>query len=607
MISNCRFGINQVFKRCLSRYNGNNNKNKIGLTGGQVIYQKLIDNNVEDVFMYTGGAIMPLIDAFAVKKINYFINTHEQSLGHSATGYAKSTNKTGVCIVTSGPGLTNMVTPIVDANNDSTPLVIFSGQVPKKVMGSSAFQECPSTEITKSITKWNYCVQNIEELPYIVDKAFQIANTGKKGVVHIDLPKCVTSSIYTEEFVYKRFEFPKIQEINNIVIVEHIARLINNSMKPVIIVGKGCVDAFVQLRELINITNIPVTSTIFGMGILPDDSPMSLGFMGMHGNVAANYAIQNADLIINLGSRFDDRTTGNTTEYGKAAKDAYKNKNGGIVHVNVDDNEIRKNIYSNFNVVTKCSTFLDCLIPLVKCSKDRKEWLSKLCTWKNNFPFNTNTPTDNKLCTQFVIDKLGKWLNTNNPNFFISTGVGNHQMMSAQFVKWNRPNQFLTSGSLGVMGTGLPYAVGAQIANPGHLVLDIDGDGSFNHTLAELKTIASYNLPVKIAIMNDGELSMVKAWEHLFFGSRYVATNLGNNPDYVALAESFGIPALRCDSQNDLDITVDTFLSWDGPVLCDFKVKSDLCLPLVKPGKALDDMFMFGDDFTEMKISEVPG
>jgi acetolactate synthase-1/2/3 large subunit len=362
MFYNLRGGVNKFsyfLHRGLHKYHSTNNRN--GLTGGQLIYQKLLDNNVKDVFMYTGGAVMPLIDAFADNKINYYINTHEQSLGHSATGYAKSTNKPGVCIVTSGPGLTNLVTPITDANNDSTPLVIFSGQVPKKAMGSAAFQECPSTEITKSITKWNYCVQNIEELPEVVDRAFNIATSGKPGVVHIDLPKCITSGIYNNETDYHTSSDCTTSDETDVKTksIKQVSRLINNAKKPVIVVGKGCVDAYSQLRELVKMTNIPVTSTIFGMGILPEDDPLSLEFLGMHGNVAANYAIQNADLIINLGSRFDDRTTGNTDEYGKVAKDAYINKKGGIIHVNLDADEIKKNINSHYNFKNKCSTFLD--------------------------------------------------------------------------------------------------------------------------------------------------------------------------------------------------------------------------------------------------------
>lgn len=590
------------------------------ITGGQVIYQKLLEHQVHDVFMYTGGAVMPLIDAFTDHKINYFINTHEQSLGHAATGYAKSTGKPGVCIVTSGPGLTNLVTPITDANNDSTPLIVLSGQVPKKAMGSAAFQECPSTEITKSITKWNYCVEDIGELPEVMDKAFQIATSGRPGVVHLDLPKCITSATILEGQVDRpptsslktKTSQTKVDEAfispESILAVN---TLIRKSKRPVIIVGKGCQMAVQQLREMASITNIPVTSTIFGMGILPEDDPLSLEFLGMHGNVAANYAVQESDLIINLGSRFDDRTTGNTTLYGQKAHQAFREERGGIVHVNLDETEITKNVGSHYNFVNKCSTFLDLLIPHLNHGIDRSEWHDQILAWKRQHPFRTNRPTDNSLNSQVVIDKLGSWLNRQTKPFFVSTGVGNHQMMSAQFIKWNQPNQFLTSGSLGVMGTGLPYAVGAQIANPGHLVLDIDGDGSFNHTLAELKTIANYKLPVKIAIMNDGELAMVKAWEHLFFESRYVATNLGENPDYVALAESFGIPALRCDSQKDLDVTIDTFLGWEGPVLCDFRVKSDLCLPLVKPGNALDEMFLFGDQVripeNQLDIGEVPG
>jgi acetolactate synthase-1/2/3 large subunit len=614
-----------------------------GMTGGQIIYNKLQENKVDNVFMYTGGAVMPLIDAFNVGKINYYINTHEQSLGHSATGYSKSTGKPGVCIVTSGPGLTNLVTPITDANNDSTPLIILSGQVSKSVMGSAAFQECPSTDITKSITKWNYCLDNIEELPMIMDYAFKIATSGIPGVVHLDLPKCITSSIYQEiqksifeskmdftsvtaDVKQRKFYMEKfLNNCDNTITPEdttklkYVSKLIKTAKSPIIIVGKGCLSATEQLRKIVKITNIPVTSTIFGMGILPENDPLSLEFLGMHGNVAANYAIQDSDLIINLGSRFDDRTTGNTKFYGKRAMEAnLSTGNGGIVHVNLDKSEICKNINSHYNFNIDCETFLDSLLPLVSdvnsynnTTKDRIDWLNKIKEWKIKHPFNTNNPRNNTINTQMVVQKLGEWLNTpekNDKPYFISTGVGNHQMMAAQFIKWNNPNTFVTSGSLGVMGVGLPYAIGAQIANPHHLVVDIDGDGSFNQTLAELKTVKNYNLPIKIAIMNDGELSMVKAWENLFFDSRYVATNLMENPDYGKLAESFGITSLTCSTEDELEITIDKFLNYKGPILCDFRVFSDLCLPLVKPGSAIDDMYLFGHKIkSNIDIADVPG
>jgi acetolactate synthase-1/2/3 large subunit len=623
MIPKCRklSGSNTVYK---------------GLTGGQIIYTKLLEHETKTVFMYTGGAIMPVIDAFVDGKINYFINCHEQSTGHSATGYAKSTGKPGVCIVTSGPGLTNLVTPITDANNDSTPLIVFSGQVSKVSMGSESFQECPSTEITKSITKWNYCVDNIQELSDVIDHAFQIATSGRPGAVHIDLPKCITSSLYNDEI-------DGYNKINRFLIddtiseyggninckMPHVYDLISNSKYPVIIVGKGCVNATEQLRELVELTNIPVTSTIFGMGILPEDDMRSLEFLGMHGNVAANYAIQKADLIINLGSRFDDRTTGNTKYYGRNANEAYNKHKGGIIHVNLDSNEICRNIKSHYNFITRCEDFLDELLPIARrdssknCNMERREWLRQINTWKLDNPFYTNPPGNNTINTQMVTQRLGIWLNNRykydtkyqynttykNP-FYVSTGVGNHQMMAAQFIKWNSPNQFVSSGSLGVMGSGLPYAIGAQIANPDCLVLDIDGDGSFNHTLSELKTVQNYNLPIKIAIMNDGELSMVRAWENLFFDSRYVATNLIQNPDYVKLAESFGVKAFRCERVDELDKTIDTFLGWEGPVLCDFRVNSDICLPLIKPGKAIDDMYQFSCTMSNgenIDRSEVPG
>ena len=633
-----------MFRTGLRLFKSNKRKfsSFVGKTGGVIIKDKLIQHNVKDVFMYTGGAIMPVIDAFYNSEINYYINTHEQSLGHAATGYARTSGKPGICIVTSGPGLTNMVTAITDAQTDSTPLIVFSCQVPKKAMGTQAFQECPSVDITKSITKWSYCVNDIEELSSVVDKAFYIASDGKPGVVHIDLPKCITQSIFTVENEINSNKYiqdkektsetlikkdnklqntnlgvsldNKLQNTNLGVSLDNtsifteesltdLVLLINDSKRPVIIAGKGCNRSYHKLRQLATTSNIPVTTTIHGMGLFDERDPLSLEFLGMHGNVAANYAVQNADLIINLGSRFDDRTTGNVESYAPKAKEAYTNGIGGIIHVNICEDDICSNIKSNYNFNCDTDEWLNYLVPRVRY-KPRWNWLLQISGWKQKYPFDTNDPGDGTINTQMVIKEIDNYLDKYNPDYIITTGVGNHQMMASQFIKWNIPNSFCTSGSLGVMGVGLPYAIGAQIANPDSLVIDIDGDGSFNHTLAELKTVENYSLPIKIAITNDNELSMVKAWEKLFFEERYVATDLNKNPDYCKLAESFNIETIRCDNKRDLSDTVELFLNHPGAIVCDFRVKSDLCLPLVKPGNALDDMFLF-QEINDFDVSDL--
>ena len=584
------------------------------LTGGEIIYKKLIENNVKDVFLYSGGAIMPLVDAFYKGTIKYYINSHEQNTGHAATGYAKSTNNTGVCVVTSGPGLTNMITPILDATNDSTPLVVFSGQVPLNAIGTNAFQECPAVDITKYITKWSYCVKNVSELPHVVDAAFKIANDRKKGAVHIDLPKCIIASNYIENKLYNKlyyiskyfkdnnFTYNNIFQIepDNLDIInkiQKIAYIINNSNKPVLYIGKGCNNYSNLLKILANKGNIPVTTTIHAVGVFDEHDPLSLEFLGMHGNVAANYSIQNSDCIIAIGSRFDDRTIGNIEKYAPYAKKASLQKKGGIIHINIEPNEINKVINTDYNISIDSGVFMTYLLPLIKY-KDRCSWTSQYTQWKLDYPFQitkTNIEKHSKIIkTQDVISEINNQLISNkiDNKTIITTGVGNHQMMTAQFIKWRYPKTLITSGSLGVMGAGLPYAIGAQIANPDKIVIDIDGDGSFNHTLSDLITIVNYKLPVKIAIMNDGHHSMVRVWEELFYNKKYTATTLNNNPNYKKLAKSFGIHSISCDNISNLKNTINYFLNYKGAILCDFKVKTDKCLPLVSPGKALDELIL---------------
>ena len=559
------------------------------LTGAQIIYRKLLQHNVTDVFTYTGGAIMPLIDTlYKSSKINYYINTHEQSAGHAATGYAKSTGKPGICIMTSGPGLTNSVTALTDATNDSTPFILFTGNVQLNAIGTNAFQECPSTDITKPITKWSYMIDNVNDMADVVDEAFKIATSGKPGAVHIDIPKCVLMSKFYFEFYNKKNFGNTIIQPKKIVAnsMDHITKLIKNAKKPILLIGQGCNDYSEQLRSFAIQSNIPVTTTIHAMGVFDETHELSLEFLGMHGNVAANYAIQEADLIIALGTRFDDRITGAVHEYAPKAFEAFKNGKGGIIHVNKNNKEIGNIIDSHFNYHTDCGDFLNAVKPSYK---EREEWISQINNWKKEYKFTYNKT--NKLKTQEVLSSINDHL-LKLDNYQVTSGVGNHQMMACQFIKWRHPKTFMSSGSLGVMGAGLPYAIGCQIANPNKLIIDIDGDGSFNHTSSELKTVNNYNLPIKIAIMNDGHFSMVRTWEKLFFRERYTATNLYKNPDYVKLAEAYGIKGIYCDKRENLNEKINEFLSHDKAILCEFKVETDECFPLVKPGCALDDIIL---------------
>lgn len=578
------------------------------LSGASIIYQHLLYKKVNDVFLYSGGAIMPLIDKFYEGPINYYINTHEQSAGHAATGYAKSTDKTGVAIVTSGPGLTNMVTPLLDATNDSTPFVLFSGQVSTVNMGTNAFQECPATEITKPVTKWSYCVESVNELDHVIDYAFDIANRGKKGSVHIDLPKDVLVDTLSEPRTMEEEIMLEHEALSNISSVsttskimplppapslQSLGEIINNAKRPVFYIGQGCNPYSDILRDLVKTSNIPITTTIHAMGVYDEADHLSLQFLGMHGHAAANYAIQESDCIIAIGSRFDDRTTGAIKKYAPEAFRAYSENRGGIIHCNIEQGEISKNVASHYNYHMDAGIFM---IKLAKylSFKERPEWLNMIALWKENYPFQVDPAGQNKIKTQEVIQEISDQVVERGlaDRTIYTSGVGNHQMMAAQFIQWKYPKTFLSSGSLGVMGVGLPYAIGAQIANPAHIIIDIDGDGSFNHTLSELKTLVEYNLPIKVAIMNDKSLSMVRVWEELFFEERYTATASEKNPDYVKLAESYGIKAIRCDSYQDLPDMVGYFLEYSGPIVADFRVEKDQCLPLVAPGKGLDEMIL---------------
>ena len=556
------------------------------LTGSRIIYNKLLEHNVRDVFMYSGGAIMPLIDCFYQGPIKYYINSHEQNCGHAATGYAKSSNKTGVCVVTSGPGLTNLVTPILDANNDSTPLVVFSGQVPLKAMGTCAFQEAPSVEITKSITKWSYCVQDVNELPYVVDKAFWLANNKKPGAVHIDLPKCVLTSQLNEN--YKEFNY--VDDINEEFNYnfDEIVNIINNSEQPVLYIGKGAIEASKELRDFACKANIPVTTTMHAMGVFDEQHKLSLQMLGMHGSYAANHAIQNSDCIICIGARFDDRTTGNIEYYAPKAKKAYLKGRGGIIHCNIESNEINKVIDSNYNFCMDSKDFLKKIKIGIKY-QDRFEWLKKINNWKKKYPFNFKK--SNKLKVQEVLYNLNKLIDDKS-RYIFTTGVGNHQMWACQFIDWTYPKSIISSGSLGVMGTGLPYAVGAQIANPNKNIILIDGDSSFNMTLTDLKTIKEHSLPIKIIIMNDGNQNMVRVWEQLFFNERITATKNLCNPDYCNLSNSYGIPSIKCMHHINLEDKIREFLNFKGPVLLECIVESDKCFPLNPPGTALDNLIL---------------
>ncbi len=574
------------------------------INGARIIYNKLVQKNTEKVFLYSGGAIMSLIDCFYNKKeIDYYINTHEQNLGHCATGYARASSKPGICIVTSGPGLTNMVTPMLDAQNDGCPLLVLSGQVPLSAMGTQAFQEAPSIEITKPFTKWSYCVKDINELEDVIEESYNIMLNGRPGVVHIDLPKCILNTEVDKKFLEtvtiqynsSHIEINNKSDYNNE--ITELVNMINRSKKPVLYIGQGCNNASTILRKLAKKNNIPVTTTIHGLGIFDETDDLSLKFVGMHGSVYANKAIQESDCIIALGSRFDDRTIGNLEYYAPNAIKASKENRGGIIHCNISNKELNNIVNVDYAVKGDCGVLINKIIDLIEINK-REDWLSIIHKWKKQYKFESIRCNNNNINSQDVIIELNKQT-PNKEDYIFTSGVGNHQMFAAQFIDWRHPRSFISSGSLGVMGFGLPSAIGVSIAKPDKTVIDIDGDGSFLMTMSDMKTAKQYDLTnLKVLVLNNNTLGMVDIWEKLFYSNRKTATDNSYCPSFAEVARPFGFKTLICDNKKDLQTTINTFLNTHGPILCECVVEHKPCFPLVPPGNALDNIITNEDNIT---------
>jgi acetolactate synthase I/II/III large subunit len=617
------------------------------ITGGQLIFNKLVQNNINKVFCYSGGAVMSLIDAFYNQnKINYYIAPHEQLLTFQAIGYAKSSNNLGVVIVTSGPGFTNTLTGILDAQNDSTPLLVLSGNVPLSAKNTRAFQEAPAVELSKPITKWSYGIEDTNEISDVIDRAIYTAMSGKKGSVHIDLPKCILSSKIDTR--YKEADYPltnyplTLEKLNNIKYnkcypqtlkkiygkksyissnnfkensieddiekkYNKIIKLIKECKRPIIYAGQGVNNSYKLLREFAKKSNIPVTTTIHAMGSFDERDNLSLEFLGMHGSVTANYSIQNADLILALGSRFDDRTTGNLKKYAPKAFEAGKKNKGGIVHINIDSDEFNKIVKSHINIETDCSKFFQKIIPMLDDNYNRKDWINLINTWKKIHPWTYKKKENN--VTQDVIVELNKQLHKlDNKEFLITADVGNNMMISAQHIQYNKPKQFIASGSLGAMGSSIPYGIGASLANPEKLIVSVVGDGGAEMSITDLKTINRYNLKnIKILIVNNNKLDMVNAWESLFYNNNFVATNNADAPPFHKIAENYNIKSFYCDNKEDLYYKMHMFLNYEGSSLFHVLVDTSFCLPLVAPGSALNDMIITENDIKNInKNSQAP-
>jgi len=558
------------------------------LSGAQVVYNSLLRQNIKYVFGYSGGAILPLTDQFYNNNIKYIMNRNEACVGHAAEGYAKSSGKVGVIVTTSGPGVTNLITPLQDALYDGVPLVAITGQVPTFALNTNAFQEAPAIELTRPCTKANFQPTSADELADVMDLAFDIATTGRKGPVHIDIPKDVLVSETSNCNASNGLDASNALDTSNYndfietstYKVLLLKQMIEKSMRPIMIVGQGAIDSSEYITDIAKYYQIPITTTLHGMGIFDERHPLALEMLGMHGSAYANFAVQNSDLIIAIGTRFDDRTTGNVEKYAPNAK---------IVHFDIDKKQINFTIPCDLSLVGDCNIYLKELHSQMDKKPNTKSWLNKIAKWKTLYPFAYKKTSNLK--TQQVIEEINTHLD--NKDFIITTGVGNHQMMSCQYIKWRKPRSIVSSGSLGVMGFGLPAAIGAQLANPKSLVLCIDGDSSFMMTLNDLATIKEHNLPIKIFIMNDSRQQMVYVWQKLFFNERYIST-CNVNPDFCKIADAFGIPSIKISHQDDFKL-LPKVLNTNTPYLINCIVEPDMCTPLVPPGKALDEMIMNTD------------
>ncbi|CAO3581176.1 unnamed protein product [Absidia cylindrospora] len=582
----------------------------VGKTGGEIFHEMMLRHQVKHVFGYPGGAILPVFDAIHESKyFEFILPRHEQGAGHMAEGYARATGKPGVVLVTSGPGATNVVTAMADALADGVPLVVFTGQVPTSAIGTDAFQEADVVGISRYCTKWNVMVKDIAELPRRINEAFTIATSGRPGPVLVDLPKDVTASVLRRPIPTNIMIPSRPTAIPNTAIsafteeavskpspvLKRAAELINQAKRPVIYAGQGVVghpDGPKVLTQLANQGNIPVTTTLCGLGSFDEEDPKSLHMLGMHGSCYANLAMQNADLIIALGARFDDRVTLNVKAFAPEAVKAAKEGRGGILHFEIMPKNINKVVEATHAIEGDVTENLQKMLPHIT-SSERKEWFNTISNWKQKYPFYYDDAAEHEeLKPQQLITELNKQTADIKDKVIVTTGVGQHQMWAAQLFRWRHPRTFISSGGLGTMGYGLPSAIGAKVAKPDHVVVDIDGDASFSMTAMELATAAEFNIGVKVLLLNNSFQGMVKQWQDLFYENRYSGTTM-KNPDFVKLAEAMGVKAIRVTKTSEVPAKMKEFLEHDGPVLMDAVVcKKEHLFPMVPAGKALDEFIV---------------
>ncbi len=566
--------FNQEFRRTKMSEKSTNTK-----TGAQIVVDTLLEQGVDTMFGYTGGVVLPLFDKLYDAPINFIVPRHEQGGCHMADAYARASGKVGVVLATSGPGACNLVTGLATAMMDSVPMVAFTGQVRTELIGNDAFQEADITGITRPITKYNSIVKDTKDLARTIREAFHIASTGRPGPVLIDLPVDVSvGSCDMNNSSEIRLPGYHVSSKGHSRQISNAASAINKSEKPVLYVGGGVViaNASKEMREFVEKAHLPVTMTLLGLGSYDQTRPESLDMLGMHGSAYANYAVQECDLLIAIGARFDDRVTGNIKTFAPNAK---------IVHIDIDPASISKNVQVDIPVVGDAKIILKELTKQVEY-REREGWFKKIAEWKKKYGF----AFDKKSATikpQYVIAEICR--QTKN-KAIITTGVGQNQMWTAQFYKFTEARQFITSGGLGTMGFGLPAAIGAQIARPGELVIDIDGDHSFNMTMTELATAVEHKLPIKVCILNNGFMGMVRQWQELFYGRRYSKSYL-KNPNYEALAKAMGAVGMTVDKKSDVPKAIEQMLRETQPCVVDFRVEPEENVwPMVPAGKSLNEM-----------------
>ncbi|HBX95244.1 MAG TPA: acetolactate synthase 3 large subunit [Hyphomonas sp.] len=561
------------------------------MTGAEIVITALKEQGVEVMFGYPGGAVLPIYDAlYNSDGIRHILVRHEQGAGHAAEGYARTTGKPGVCLVTSGPGATNMVTPIADAMMDSIPMVVLTGQVPTHLIGTDAFQECDTTGITRTCAKHNYLVTDVNQLARTIHEAFLIAKSGRPGPVVVDIPKDIqfaTGTYVGKEGVHKPSYHPTTKPHPDA--ISATVDLMMHARRPVFYTGGGVINSGPKasdlLRELQNVTGYPVTSTLMGLGAFPASHPDWLGMVGMHGSFEANNAMHDCDLMICVGARFDDRVTGRIDAFSPNSKK---------VHIDIDPSSVNKIVRVDIPVIADCAEALAAILKEFKSRKakkpDLKPWRQEIDIWRARKCF-TYANSNTVIKPQHAVERLYEL--TRDRETYITTEVGQHQMWAAQFYHFDEPNRWMTSGGLGTMGYGLPAAVGVQAAHPDALVIDIAGEASIQMMTQELSTAVQHRLPVKVFILNNEWMGMVRQWQELLHGERYSHSYSETLPDFVKLAEAMGGHGIRCDNPAELDDKIREMIDHPGPVLFDCRVeKAENCLPMIPSGSAHNEMIL---------------